>query len=456
MKNQFIFFGIVFLILLSLWSPSLMNPSYLDNDVQKYALLSENIINSGTYSLLGKFHALYPPGHSLLAIPFILAFGKVLGFKILSFFWSFIFLTLSFYLIYDKKEPLKAYILVLLLLLNHIFVYNSMMGGSDIVFSAFFIFCLFSFKLAQKNKLFYVLTGIFLGLACLVRYAGVALFLIFGIYVLLDNYKKLFKKEFILMNLTAIFIICLWLFRNFLVFGNPFHTKYLSVHKALITAPSLGPLNSFFFYINPIHSIMPILFLFMIYGIIKTFKKNKLFLISILVYVSLYICWGINPRARHLLPLFPILLFFAIEGFKQLLIQYKKIKILITILFIIGVLMSAGMILIYSYGETNYIIDKFSNIIPKNLGLSSEQHYSIAQNIDYINRFNPKDSFIVLDELRKNLWYKEGVFRKDIILINNNQTNICSNNCYSIEKACKDDYLFRTDSEPKHCVKKLR
>ena len=78
-----------------------------------------------------------------------------MGFKVVTLFWSFMFLLISFYFFYDKKKKYLSYLIVLFLLFNHSFLFNSMNGTSDIVFSSLFLFSLFFFKLAQRNKNYY-------------------------------------------------------------------------------------------------------------------------------------------------------------------------------------------------------------------------------------------------------------------------------------------------------------
>ena len=172
-KNQIVFFSVIIIILVLLWLPSFVNPSYLGKDVQKYSVLSENLIKTGEYSILGEPHSLYPPGHSLLAMPFVFLFGKITGFKLATLFWTIVFLVTSFYLFYDKKDKLRSYIIIGLLLVSPLVIYNSMTGASDIVFATFFVLSLYFFKISQKDQGFYYLTGIITGVTCLIRYPGI-------------------------------------------------------------------------------------------------------------------------------------------------------------------------------------------------------------------------------------------------------------------------------------------
>ena len=102
-KTQLIFFCAIAILLAVLLIPSFINPTYLSNDVQEYSILSENLIKSGSYTIFNEPHSLYPPGHPLLAIPFVFLFGKILGFQLVTFFWALIFLLLLFIFFMIKK-----------------------------------------------------------------------------------------------------------------------------------------------------------------------------------------------------------------------------------------------------------------------------------------------------------------------------------------------------------------
>ncbi len=454
-KTKIIFFVVILVAITLLWLPTLRNP--INADALVYSLLSEDLIESGTYSILGEPHPTWPPGHPLSAIPFVGLLGKNLGMKVATLFWAFILLISSFVLFKNKKDRLVPYLIVILLLLNPFVIYLSMHGSSDIVFSVFFILSLLLFKLAQKDKHFYYLTGITIAMTCLIRYPGIMLFPIFFMYLLLTDRKKIFKKEYIIMNLIALSIFSLWFIRNYIVFGNPLYTKYMYYRQYyLATISNLSPLNSLLFYLNPVHNISPILFIFMLYGIMTTYKKNKLFVLSIFIFPLFYIAWSVNPRVRHMLALFPIFLYFSVIGFKRLLVRYRRFKVLIITLFLVGILMNIGMFFVYTYGETNYVIDKYSDIIPKDLDLSSEDIYSISSCIRYINKNLSDSSYIVAHELEKATWEGAGIFREDLILISEKETPICSNtDCYYLEKEnCSKEYLFKTDNAPQYCVRR--
>lgn len=453
LKKQILFFIGVFVMLLVLWLPTLRYP--IDFDMLHYSVLTENLIEKGTYSEFGVPHSKYIIGHSLLATPFVYFLEKNIGFKVVTLFWSFMFLLISFYFFYDKKKKYLSYLIVLLLLFNHSFLFNSMNGASDIVFSSLFLFSLFFFKLAQRNKNYYYLCGVFTGFTALVRYPGATLFLLYGIYLLLDNHKKLFDKEFVISIIIGAGIFGSWFLRNFLVFGNPFYSDYLSTDMPIVSSFISQFFHNLLFFINPVQNILPILFLFMIYGIYKTYRSNKLILLAIPTYMSIYLIWA-TPRTRHILPLIPILFYFAIIGLEKLIDKYKRFSKVVISFFILGVLMNLSLIPIYTYGFTNKMIDEDIGILPEDLQFTSEKHYSTHLVLDYINNELPIGSKVILDKLRKKAWEGEGIFRKDLILISEGEADICSNDCYYIEEECNKDYLFKTDNKPEYCVKRYK
>ena len=83
------FLGVTLLILIVFWLPLINQP--IDYDMLHYATLTENLILGKGYTEFGVPHSKYIIGHSIIAIPFVLLFGKNLGYKILGLFWGYIF-----------------------------------------------------------------------------------------------------------------------------------------------------------------------------------------------------------------------------------------------------------------------------------------------------------------------------------------------------------------------------
>ena len=157
------------------------------------------------------------------------------------------------------------------------------------------------------------------------------------------------------------------------------------------------------------------------------------------------------------MPLFPILLYFSITGLKILRKNFIKHKKIVTSVFVLGILMNLVAIPIYTFGGTNYFIDQQQEVLPNDLGLSSEKLFSLSEAIKYINKELPQKSVIILTKDRKLSWSNENIFRKDIQLISWEEQGVCRGSCYYIERdECENSYLFRTDNYPRYCVKRYQ
>ena len=204
--------------------------------------------------------------------------------------------------LFPDLDTFALYTLSFALLFNPVFFYWSLRVVAGILFT---FLCLLAFNIyhSQLRRRF-LLLGLVCGLASLTRYEGFLLTTAFGLSLLLA--KKF--KPLILHSLFFILIISPWFLRNYLIFGNPFHSTYFSepstytynLKTVLIFLVSLVFLFGF-----------PPVFFFVERGC-RRVVRGPLF-IFILLELLLILCW---PAAvpRLFLPLIPFFLIFLVGG----------------------------------------------------------------------------------------------------------------------------------------------
>ncbi|MCK5017052.1 MAG: glycosyltransferase family 39 protein [Candidatus Peribacteraceae bacterium] len=356
-------------------------------------------------------YAKHLPFHAIDAYPLVWMFGTNAGMKLASLLGGFWVLVGTYLIIKDRFSLNIALATVLALTFHHGFVWMTVVGSADLLFAALFLFGLWAYNKSEKDSSMYLLAGVFWGFACLTRYNGVPLL---GLYLLYGLFARSFHRKlstFWIGFIVACGLFGLWLVRNILVFGNPLHTEYSGELSSKSPDLLAQFISNIFYYVNPLQNILPILFIFSLYGIWKFGKKQILIICSIITILLVTSIWWVQAM-RFAFPAYPLILAFAIAGLFDV---FKKYKFIIPPLFILIVISHAGALCMYNFGSCNAFVDKTTNLVPKNLGLTSEGFYAYKKARDYINANAEEGAYVLVDEAKLNTW-AEDVYRSDLIL----------------------------------------
>ncbi len=280
----------------------------------------------------------YPPGNSLLLIPFTTINWK------LSFLRTFIFYIAGFFIFYMILKSLSINPIFSFLYLFHpVLLIFSRTLMSDIPSMFFFLLGIY---LILKNKLF--AAGFILGFTLLIRFTN--LFILSGIFLAFaidTDYKKIFKILpgvlffAVLITLYYQFVIKdLFLILKFKVDTKLFDIKYL--------------LSSGFFYLLSLNIFFPGMLFLTFFKLLKEQKKFLIFIIPSLITVGLYSFYFFFDKGPDLLSTLIIGQRFIIPVLPLMLIIYafylNKFKISKTlILFFIPLVLFSSFYLNYTH-----------------------------------------------------------------------------------------------------------
>lgn len=171
----------------------------LTTDAHQYGILAQNLINGKGFTLGGLPELIFPPGYSILLIPFLFFFDPNRAVLLLMYL-GFLSLVVGMFLLTKKYTNGKiATIAALALLLNGNVIYYILLGYAEILMFAALLLSFYFFEQENKKKLF--LSGALLGLAYLIKSEAI---LYMGVFICL----RLFTKS-------------LTLNRNFIYFAIP-------------------------------------------------------------------------------------------------------------------------------------------------------------------------------------------------------------------------------------------
>ncbi|MEM5778161.1 MAG: hypothetical protein QXD43_00170 [Candidatus Aenigmatarchaeota archaeon] len=327
----------------------LKNPNFL--------WTGENIfLTSTTFGKEGKniIYA-YPPFIHLI-YAFFLLFN--IPFKILNIVMIFI-IGLSLWLLERKS--------IFFMFLSFLFVRSVAFGGEDLFLLILTLLCYYFF---DKRP---ILSGIFAGLAPLVK--GIGFFILFSYFlsVLIFKNKEIIKKDFykndyFLSFILMILILLPWYLRNFILFkGDLFGTivgqslKTIGYSEQLIetgfqaTQPERYWWDTSGFYPLPIDLLFYTGIIFTFFNI---FKKRKIELehIFIIIFISFYfISQALNfsflMTIRYQLSIFPLLAFQILKGIPE---KYLKYSFIICLAFFIYFSLNLPK---YSFNQLDVVMD---------------------------------------------------------------------------------------------------
>ena len=268
-------------------------------------------INRGTYPVEEKRMPFYP----------LLLAGGIS--KVDPVFWGrFLSLILSLGILYlstriGEKLGIKNSFLILipiLIAINPLFSYWSIRIMSDLLFLLIIELVLYFLLFFNKNSiLFAILMGFLGGLAILTRFEG-------GLLVLLIMVTMFWRTRSIKWSIiagTASFLtIFPWLYRNYLLFHNPFHTAYTQEAKGYL--PDINSLGSFGVY--ALFLLGPLTPVFLLEGLKTAWdEKTKGWLPLLLSGVFFYpvICYWTAALPRLFLLVLPLTAILVVKGFER-------------------------------------------------------------------------------------------------------------------------------------------
>lgn len=268
-------------------------------------------LKHGTYPIEEKRMPLYP----LLLSVGILKVEPVFWGRFLSLLLSLGILYLSFR-IGEKLGLQKSFLLLipLLIAINPIFSYWSLRVMSDLLFLLIIELVIYSLLILNKNSVIFALFMGFLGgLAILTRFEGGLLVLL----VMITMYRRTRSLKWSLIAGTASFLTILpWLYRNYLLFHNPFHTAYTQEAKGYL--PDLRSLGSFGIY--ALFLLGPLTPVFLLEGLKSAWdEKTKGWLPLLLSGVLFYpvICYWTAALPRLFLFVLPLTSILVVKGFER-------------------------------------------------------------------------------------------------------------------------------------------
>lgn len=402
------------LLLFLLWLPGLTYP--VVTDTSYYALLGESLWRHGTYEFLGNPRVSFLPGQAFFSYPFVALAGYTLGMKLSTLVAAIGVLFTSFLVLRQALSRVVALLASACLVLHPNFIFMSIAGASDLLFTWLILLSLLLYMWAKQNPHLYVGTAIVMGLACLTRFNGYPIFLLFTGYTLLFR-RSHFKNRWFWMSLPLfILVVSPWFIRNALLFDNALDTKYDSQLPSGIRDLFLTLVSNIAYYLQPIHNVLPVLFPFVLVGLWREGKRQFFLILFMLASWSLALIWW-NQGMRHVFPGYPILLGFAATGVCWLFMTLPRVwKLPFALLFAtVFICVHATALCVYSYGQCNAWFDRTIGLIPARLGTTPEGIYSQLQAWRYINASVETGAIVRVDLPEDVIMFREH-FRSDIQL----------------------------------------
>ena len=434
--------GVLFL----LWLPVRHHP--IVSDTAQYALLGQSLWEHGTYSLLGEPYAKHLPFHAFVSYPFTAFFGFGLGMKFSSLIAGWGVLLASFLVMRRMFSLPIALGTVGALLLHHGFILMATLGSADLLFAALLFFSLYFYLKAEDDDRMYLGAYIALGLACLTRYNGVPFF---GLYLF---HTILFRKDHRLSVwcwsscLIGAAVFGSWFVRNMFTFGNPLYTEYTTELTKEVPSLISQLVSNSVYYVQPQQNILPILFIFALYGLYKFGTSQKFLIVFMLCAWLMTAVWWVQAM-RFAFPGYIILIGFSVAAVVHVYERLPRAHYLFLSLIIVGVCMShAAAICLYTYGECNSYFDRTIGGIPQNLGLSSEGLFTWDRARDYLNENAEPDAAVyVHNPVVKKIWQQDNVFRDDL-LVTDDAEGSCTLYRLTQEVIDTDTILYQTADHP--------
>lgn len=419
------------------------------SDAANYALLSESIWTTGTYSLHGEAYAKHLPLHPLLSYPLMRAFGMSIGLKVSSFLAGCAVLCLTYFLVRKQWNASIAALTVFLTAIHHNFVFMMANGYADMLFAALFLGFAYCFLEAEDNKNFYLPAGLLIGLSCLTRYNGAPLFVLYGLFTVFYRRKDLRTASFWGGGFAGVAIFGIWLLRNALVFGNPLQSDYTDELNPDYMAQFIG---NMVFYLNPIHNLLPVLLPFTAYGIFKYRQSHAFLLWACAAVFALTAIWT-TLSMRFAFPVFPVLLAFSVAGIFAVHERLPgKMRLRFTsILSVLIVTVHVSAVCLYSLGSCNALFDSAFGWLPKDLHLSQEGQYSWLHAADFVKEHIEKGEKIYVYDPAHAVVYHD-YFGEEVTVTNDVKQCAEYRIVSRLSSEDEENIAYETDVHPKRYV----
>jgi 4-amino-4-deoxy-L-arabinose transferase-like glycosyltransferase len=399
-------------LLFMLWLPGLRYP--ILSDTAFYALLGESLWQHGRYELLDVPYAKHLPLHAFLSYPIVAALGYSIGMKVATLLSGIAVLFLTYLVLRDSFSKRVALVSVPLVAAHHGFVLMTMLGSADPLFSALFMAAVLGLLRAEDDPRWYLAVGLLIGCSALTRYNGVPLLLVLVAVVAFLRREDLRSPWSYAGLLAGGGLFGLWLLRNLRVFGNPFHTLYMQELQDIAPDHFAQAWSNLFYYLNPLHNLLPILFVAAIIGMAFEWKRQPVLLFSIAGVWALTAIWWVQAM-RFAFPAYPLLIGFAVVGIFHVLKRFPKRRAaLVTVLTVLIVITHGSALCGYTYGACNSFLDRTFSALPKDLGLTPEGFYTWRMAKDAFNKLAPQNAILVASGEINARMQREGFFRSDI------------------------------------------
>ncbi len=436
--------GACFLLVL-LWLPGLQYP--IAHDAAAYALLSKNIWH-GTYSLFGQPYAQHLPFHAAFSYPFVAIMGDNLGMQISTLMAGLLMLVGLYLFVQQQVSARIASVTVLFAAVHHGVVYQSFTGYADLLFSALFLYALWSYGKAGNNARWYIATGVFTGLACLTRYNGLPLFPLFLGYTFWARRAQSKAVVFWVGGLIGVGIFSLLLVRNAIAFGNPVHSYYWAEQAGWRGTSAFQTVaENVVYYLNPLQNILPILLIAALYALYKHGRSSTFLWLSMLTGWLVAIPWPVQS-IRFALPGHMILLAYAAWGITEWWQKKTPRQPMIRSALIVTLLLThTSALCLYSYGWCNATADRTFSFLPANLGLTQEGLHSFNLARRFLNQNATSNSQILIENPVEAAAWQHEVFLEDLVV--SPTVDTCPvYRIYQNREPVEGSQLYRTATKP--------
>ncbi len=325
---------------------------------------------------------LYPPGYPLFLTLYLNFFPfNWVGIKI--FQWIFYLLgVIAFYSLIStfriKLSKLWTFFLMGIVLIHPKIIEFSDRLMSDLWFLVtvyLFFYFLYSTEFSKVSKLFFI--GISLIIASLTRVNG---FLLIGSWwtcILVSDYNKKYKFRDLLLSMPFILIV---------IYFKNIDNQYESNHIDLLSSISFSSVYEnivlyfqqigqypiwYLGFINSTGYLFGFIVLFYFGFALRTIERLKLFapiIIWIGINFALIVIWPIAQGSRYLLPIIPFIIWIAVVGFNDWILNQKINKFISISFIVILFIQSLATMVFYRFvTNTNKVIGKHQMDIYKNI-----------------------------------------------------------------------------------------
>lgn len=243
-------------------------PRTMGDDEAEYLLLAKGMVSAGRYGFatdysmtswngivifddehmhLAKEHGIRPPFYPLTVAAFFKVFGISENTSVIpNIIFGTLIIILTFLIglkIFDRSVALLSS--VFLITEKNMLAY-SVVGLTEVEFIFFSLVSIYFFFscFENKNRGKIIVSALFLGLAFLTRYEAVLIGIAYVIYFVYKERLAWIKDKNILVAIVILFLtISPWLYRNYLVFGNPIDIGYATGEALSTSAESMSSMT---------------------------------------------------------------------------------------------------------------------------------------------------------------------------------------------------------------------